>query len=494
LTDSATTNQRIELDRLAAANPMSNPGDGKPSKHDPSLDTVDGKRTKLSFNPNALASDSASDGLDTTCSELNRTEILPAVGEYLGKYRVQSEIGRGGMGVVLSCQDTRLRRSVAVKLLSSQYLANAHIKRRFLHEARTMSQIQHPGVIPVLEIGTWKNNRPFFAMEFVSGQSLDCLIKSTTESDEKGRLIKAFEHVCQTMAFVHSIGIAHLDLKPGNILIGSRGQIYVMDWGLSRTMRVSPDIDHEVNGGKLGPDPQPENHVDLKNKKISNRISGTPAYLSPEQARGDIVDARTDVFCLGGMLCEILTGQPPYMGSDIRNLIIHAANADLTDAFDRLDCCDEDSMLVRLAKRCLSSDPNDRPHDATEVATEIASFTETALVNAQSDLTRFFELSLDLFCIASFDGYFLRVNSNFSRVLGYSTIELVSKAFMEFVHPDDIQPTIDAMGALISGNPVIRFRNRYRNVAGNYVCFEWTAKSIPEEQIVFAVAREIPND
>jgi serine/threonine-protein kinase len=193
------------------------------------------------------------------------------------------------------------------------------------------------------------------------------------------------------------------------------------------------------------------------------------------------------------MLCEILTGQPPYIGNDLRRLFVSAANAELHAAFERLDRCGEDPMLIRLAKSCLSADPHDRPPDAVHVALQISAFLETALRDAQADLTRFFDLSLDLFCIASFDGYFLRVNSNFSRVLGYPSSQLVSKAFMEFVHPDDRQPTVDAMGALMTGNPVIRFRNRYRNVAGEYVCFEWTAKSITDEKIVFAVAREIPD-
>ncbi len=478
---------------LMVANRMNSNDDGKSSKRDPALDTVDGKRTQLAVNPNARSSSTSINDDFDTIPDITFEEVLPTKGEYLGKYRVDGEVARGGMGVVLRCKDTRLKREVAVKILSSHHVNNAHLKRRFLHEARIMSQLQHPGIIPVFDIGNWKNNRPFFAMELISGKTLESLIKNSTESVEKGRLIKAFEQVCQTLAFVHASGIVHLDLKPGNVLIGNHGQVYLMDWGLAKILRQSMQGEFENRKGAKGNDDNTELHNGSESKQVANRISGTPAYLSPEQARGEIVDTRTDVFCLGGMLCEILTGQPPYIGNDLRRLFVRAANAELQATFERLDRCGEDAMLIRLAKSCLSVDPHDRPRDAIQVALQIAAFLETALRDAQADLTRFFDLSLDLFCIASFDGYFLRVNSNFSRVLGYPSSELVSKAFMEFVHPDDRQPTVDAMGALMTGNPVIRFRNRYRNVAGDYVCFEWTAKSITNEKIVFAVAREIPD-
>jgi serine/threonine-protein kinase len=222
-------------------------------------------------------------------------------------------------------------------------------------------------------------------------------------------------------------------------------------------------------------------------------MMGTPAYMAPEQAHGEVngLDERTDVFGLGGILCEILTGKPPYPGPDKEAVLSKARRADLADAFRRLDACGADGDLVALAKGCLAADPNDRPGDAGKVADAVTGHLEAVLRRAERDLVRFFELSLDLFCIAGLDGYFRRVNSNFSRVLGYSEKELVSRPFLEFVHPEDQERTLGEMAKLREGLPVIRFCNRYRDVRGEYRWFEWTAKAIPEEGVIFAVARDV---
>jgi serine/threonine-protein kinase len=156
-----------------------------------------------------------------------------------------------------------------------------------------------------------------------------------------------------------------------------------------------------------------------------------------------------------------------------------------------LDACGADRDLITLAKGCLASDPNDRPGDAGKLADAVTGHLESVLRRAERDLVRFFELSLDLFCIAGLDGYFHRVNSNFSRVLGYTEEELVSRPFLDFVHPDDREGTLEAMAKLRQGLPVIQFCNRYRDVRGQYRWFEWTGKAIPEEGVIFAVARDV---
>ena len=213
--------------------------------------------------------------------------------------------------------------------------------------------------------------------------------------------------------------------------------------------------------------------------------------MAPEQARGDRVDAYSDVFGLGAVLCEILTGHPPYRGHDIRQVYGRAAKAALNDAISGLDACDTDDTLVSLAKWCLNPNPSERPADAGVVAGELTDYLESALEQAESDLGRFFELSDDLFCIASLDGYFRRVNANFYRVLGYSAPQLVTRPFLDFIHPDDREVTRKVMQRLAIGQPVSRFRNRYRDASGEYRWFEWTAKSIPAENIIFAVARDV---
>jgi PAS domain S-box-containing protein len=123
----------------------------------------------------------------------------------------------------------------------------------------------------------------------------------------------------------------------------------------------------------------------------------------------------------------------------------------------------------------------------------VTAYLESDLRRAERDLVRFFDLSPDLFCVAGLDGYFRRVNANFSRVLGYTARELQSRPFLDFVHPDDRERTLAEMEKLARGLPVICFENRYRDEAGSYRWFEWTAKSIPEEGVIFAVAREVTD-
>jgi serine/threonine-protein kinase len=217
--------------------------------------------------------------------------------------------------------------------------------------------------------------------------------------------------------------------------------------------------------------------------------------MAPEQAQGDvsILDRQTDVFGLGGILCAILTGQPPYPGKRTRQVYARAARADLAGAFARLDASPAARELVALAKACLASEPAARPRDAGAVAAALTAYFESDLRRAERDLVRFFELTPDLFCIAGLDGFFRRVNQNFTRVLGYSPDELISRPWLDFIHPDDLAGTAAAGAALSRGQPVVQFRNRYRDVHGHYRWFEWAAKSIPEEGIIFAVARDITD-
>jgi PAS domain S-box-containing protein len=405
----------------------------------------------------------------------------------IGRYRIDREIARGGMGSVLCGRDPDFGRDVAVKLLLPAHQAKPVYRQRFLDEARITALLQHPGTIPVYELGTLLDGRPFFVMQFVAGQTLDSLLAARKHpADDLPRFLGVFERVCQTIAYAHSLGVIHRDLKPLNVMVAPFGVVKVMDWGVAKVLAEGESAP-TVSAVEDTPDPAADTKF--------GSVLGTPAYMAPEQAHGDtaLLDRRTDVFGLGGLLCAILTGHPPYLGKRTRYVYARASRGDLSDAFARLDASPAARELVALAKWCLASDPLARPKDASEVTAALTAYFESDLKRAERDLVRFFELTPDLFCIAGFDGHFRRVNANFTRVLGYPPAELISRPWSEFVHPDDLPGTQAEAEKVYRGLPIVHFRNRFRDVRGNYRWFEWSAKSIPEESVLFAVARDITD-
>lgn len=419
------------------------------------------------------------------------TEIQP-------RYRFECELAQGGMGTILKCHDTLLLRDVAVKVLLRRYQHDNALRARFVREARILSQLQHPCIAPVYDMGETIDGRPFFAMKLVEGQSLAEILAERTEDDQsdRGRTLSIIEQVCQALAYAHAHGVVHLDIKPSNIMIGRFGEVQLMDWGLARVVPDTPVADSlGISSTQQAASEDPLKELILaRSNEISlsdESVQGTPAYMSPEQALGKPMDVRADVFGIGAVLCEILCGQPPYSGSALGEVYGQAARADLESAWQILKTCNADRGLIQLAKQCLSPNREDRPRDAAQVSEYLAAYVQSALQTAESDLKRFFDLNLDLFCIANTEGYFLRINDNFSRVLGYCRKELIALPFLEFVHEDDKEKTLEAISVLSEGSPLTRFCNRYRRSDGRFLLFEWTAKSFPEEKIIFAVARVI---
>lgn len=429
----------------------------------------------------------------TAQSGLPQAAVLPTSD---GRYRVDYEIARGAMGLVFKGRDLIFCRDVAIKLLLEEHLEKPELRQRFMEEARITARLQHPAIVPVYAIGEFPGGRPFYVMRLVNGRTLAELLDSRLDiREDRSLFLKVFEKVCEGLAYAHTSGVIHRDLKPANIMVARFGMVKLMDWGVAKVMPHSPLADWsnsprvEAEAGRETPSDGSEVTTQF------GRVLGTPAYMAPEHARGHIdqLDERTDVFGLGGILCAILSGQPPYTGANSRGVYKQAARADLIGAFNRLDRCGADPELIALCKRCLAPAPAERPRDAGILAAELTECLAYDLRRTEQDLIRFFELSLDLFCIAGLNGYFRRVNSNFSRVLGHSTETLLSQPYLNFVHPDDRERTLAVVAKLSQGLPCVQFRNRYRDIHGAYRWFEWTAKSILEEQIIFAVARDVTD-
>jgi serine/threonine-protein kinase len=294
------------------------------------------------------------------------------------RYVVLGELGRGGVGVVLRGRDRELERDVAIKVLRPEHAAHEALSARFVAEARIGGHLEHPGTVPVYEMGRTKDARPYFTMKLVQGRTLASLLAARADpADERARFIAIFEQVCHAVAYAHSRGVIHRDLKPANVMVGAFGEVQVADWGLAKVVGVGTE--EAPPAAAVGG--APRSVGDTATPRLSSSqfhsqagsVLGTLAYMPPEQARGEVekVDARADVFSLGALLCEILTGKPPYVG-DLESVFESARVGRLDDALARLDRCGADAELVALARACLAVDPAARPRDARDVATAVS--------------------------------------------------------------------------------------------------------------------------
>jgi len=209
---------------------------------------------------------------DSAVAHLRAVAELP---DFNGtRYRIEREIARGGMGVVYEAADAELQRRVAIKVLASE-LASDDAVERMRAEARTMARLEHPGIVPLHDVGLLPDGRLWYAMKLVRGRRLDELDAAPPE------LLRVFLRICEAVSFAHANGVVHCDLKPENVMLGDFGEVLVMDWGVARAAGASAVI------------------------------AGTRGFMAPEQEQGTSIDASTDVFALGAMLRAILPANLP---------------------------------------------------------------------------------------------------------------------------------------------------------------------------------------
>lgn len=220
------------------------------------------------------------------------------------RYEMISKLDEGGMAAVFLVRDVSLDREVALKVLKSVHLGD-EIRRRLMDEARIVARLEHPGIVPVHDIGVLPDDRIYYAMKYIRGSRLDQFV---AESPAQARLLRIFERICDAVAFAHSRGVVHRDLKPQNIMIGPFGEVLVLDWGVAKilghTLSELPDDGRQGTGGET----------------LQGTVIGTPGYMAPEQMRGDVLatDERADVYALGAILHFLLTGEPPTVGPTLR--------------------------------------------------------------------------------------------------------------------------------------------------------------------------------
>ena len=297
------------------------------------------------------------------------------------RYQLLGEIARGGMGVVLKGRDPDLGRDLAFKVLRQELSNKPAAVQRFVEEAQVGGQLQHPGIVPVYDIGRFGDGRPYFAMKLVKGRTLaDLLAERTDPTVDRGRYLRHFLQVCNTLAYAHSKGVIHRDMKPSNVMVGAFDEVLVMDWGLAKVLARGGVADEAKASRASEP---AEVLTEIKTARFGSgsetaagSVMGTPAFMPPEQAGGEIdkLDERADVFGLGAVLCVILTGKPPYVSESGNALRLMAVRGQLDECYARLDACGADAELVGICKRSLSVNRDARPRDAEELAAAVSGY------------------------------------------------------------------------------------------------------------------------
>jgi tetratricopeptide (TPR) repeat protein len=278
------------------------------------------------------------------------------IGKHISRYKILGQVGEGGMGVVYVAEDTVLGRRVAVKIPHADK-DESHYRARFLREARAVSKLRHPNIAAVHDFGETDAGQPFIVMELVSGQTLGELLAGPGISI--ARAVEVARQVADALAEAHRLGVIHRDIKPSNVVIDEAGTVKVLDFGLAKQLH------EDAAGGNGGPDAQ----TLLSARTRSDVVIGTPLYLSPEQARGSKVDGRSDLFALGALLYECLTGRPAFSGANVIEIgaqVLHFDPPPPSRLNPRVP-----AEIDRLTRKALAKKPEERFQKAEDFAAEL---------------------------------------------------------------------------------------------------------------------------
>lgn len=285
------------------------------------------------------------------------------------RYRLLERVARGGMGVVYAAEDEKLQRRVALKVLDVPG-ADGDLANRLIREARVLARLEHPGIVPVHDVGTLADGRVFYTMKFVEGQRLDNYIATVNSVPDRLRL---FLRVCEAVGFAHARDVLHRDLKPANIMVGPFGEVLVMDWGLAKILREQTRNETQA----IDPDAtileKPKQAAAFEDRSQSSAVTeygtvmGTPGYMSPEQARGDVkhLDARSDIYALGALLRFLLTGHSEKVPPPGRQRL--------------------DKSLEAICAKATAAAPTERYANVQEMALDVSRYLDGLAVEAHRE-------------------------------------------------------------------------------------------------------------
>lgn len=359
-------------------------GAGTPTRSDTDTDTVElgGDRPATPL-PMLEDIDGLLAHLQDACPLITSDPI--EAHELGARYVIGDEIGSGAIGQVIEAYDQHLSRSVAIKVLHGGQGVSRERLARFIAEAQITAQLQHPSVVPVYEIGRMPGGMPYFAMKIVQGESLDDIINNLRVGDEEhgkqfyGKsLIRMFLRLCQGLAYAHHKRVVHRDLKPSNILIGKYGEVQIMDWGLAKIMGSSKigwmDSVQTVRGApELG--------------TMDGQIAGTPAYMSPEQARGEVekIGPPSDVYSLGLMLAELLTLVRVFRSDHPETTLDQVRQARAVELDELNPDLKVAPELAAIVRKCTAPSIQHRYPNASELAEDLKKYLEDREISIAPD-------------------------------------------------------------------------------------------------------------
>jgi serine/threonine protein kinase len=315
------------------------------------------------------------------------------------RYQISNEIGRGGMGVILRVVDRTLNRPVAMKVILKE--KNETHRLRFIEEAQITGQLEHPGIVPVHDIGIDPRGNLFFTMKLVNGVSLAEVFRLLRTGDLAAardytliRLLGILVDMSHAVAFAHHRGVIHRDLKPDNVMVGRYGEVQVMDWGLAKVVehRNTPDAGGPPQAPMSVPtavdrEPPIASSRDDAMKTLFGTIVGTPAYMPPEQASGDpsAISYSSDIYSLGAVLYEVLTLTPPARGDSTADIVACVLSGDIDAPDRRAPARSIPGELSAIAMKALRTDPQRRYSSVEEFRADIELFLEGRAVSAKTD-------------------------------------------------------------------------------------------------------------
>ncbi len=302
-------------------------------------------------------------------SEADKPAHETADSVVLGRYELRGELGRGGMGQVLVAHDRLLGRDVALKRLAPGLARREDVGKRLAQEARITGLLEHPAIVPVLDAGRDETGAPFYVMRLVRGKTLAAAAEEAFGLSERLRLLRHFLNACEAVGFAHRAGVIHRDVKPDNILVGEFGETQVADWGLAR-WELGDDAG--AGGDNLLADAPELTRI--------GAVVGTPAYMSPEQARGEPATSASDVFSLGVVLWQLVAGEHPLIGKSGDEMVASMRNEDVPDLRSRMP--EAPPELAAIVLRATARRAADRYENAKDLADDVERYLDGRRVHA----------------------------------------------------------------------------------------------------------------